>query len=100
MPKGVVNQAGVPKPPNPAKVQAKNRTNMPRKPKISKLGDNSMRMNQKGMGTMKPPALMGGKKKSGVSMPKQPKMMKSKKPKTMESKKPKVPQLKLPDPVS
>ncbi len=81
-----MNQAGVPKPPSPAKVQAKNRTNMPRKPKVSKVGDSPMRMNQKGMATMTPKLMKGNK--GGVP-----------KPKMMKAKKAKVPKLNLPDPV-
>ena len=81
MPKGVVNQAGVPKPPSPSKPQAKNRTNMPRKPKIAKVGDSTMQMNQQGMAKMTPKLLKGNK------APK-PKLMKSK-----------VPKLNLPPPV-
>lgn len=83
MPKGLRHMAGVPKIGQP---KAKNRTNMPRKPKVNKLGDSSMKINQKGQGIMKPPVL--GKKQQGIP-----------KPKIMKSKKPKVPNLNLPDPV-
>lgn len=76
MPKGMMNMAGVPKPPSPAKVQAKNRTNMPRKPKVDKLGDTSMKISK--------PGVLGSKKK---------------RPATLKSKKPKKPKLNLPDPV-
>lgn len=88
MPKGQMNMAGVPKPPSPSKPQAKNRTNMPRKPKLSKIGDASMRMNQKGLGVMTP-KLLNSKKGGTVPKPKKPKLMKSK-----------VPKLNLPTPAS
>lgn len=81
-----MNQAGVPKPPSPSKPQAKNRTNMPRKPKLSKIGDSSMQMNQQGMAKMTPKLLTGNQ--GTVPKPKKAKVLKAK-----------VPKLNLPNPV-
>lgn len=87
MPKGIMNQAGVPKPSSPSKPQVKNRSNIPRKPKLEKVGDSSMSVNQKGMAAMKPKLLKSNK--GGIP-----------RPKMMKSKRPKIPKLNLPDPVS
>lgn len=81
-----MNQAGVPKPPSPSKPQAKNRTNMPRKPKLDKVGDSSMQMNQQGLAKMTPKLMKGNQ--GTVPKPKKPKIMKAK-----------VPKLNLPSPV-